>query len=257
MDAESRDAFIEAGSTIASRHVLSDAPRILGTAYQFLTTAGADLVGRVDASLELVAVGVSKALELRALLANTHRTQSSDGVEMATAEKTARAAFEQAILLRDQTETLLRALAGRAEVLRSRIGDTAGTAETAEALAQGLEALAKQLRVFLADKTPALVQRVKLFKASEARAKLLDQTAALVRSTAQAADARAAAKVRQLEIDCLDGENLHILGELIRAFEAAHDAHAGIPRLIPIATRRLLGKRPKRDKAPAPQKETP
>ena len=41
-------------------------------------------------------------------------------------------------------------------------------------------------------------------------------------------------------LDAEDGANLLLLGHIVQVFEAAHDLDPTIPRLVPIATRRLL-----------------
>lgn len=104
---------------------------------------------------------------------------------------------------------------------------------------------------------------VALFGANEARALKLETAAKRIREAASAANAKSVTKVRQLEIDFMDGVNLHVLGELIHAFEAAHDMDASIPRLVPIATRRLLARhsarnasKPAPESAPTPPVET-
>ena len=116
--------------------------------------------------------------------------------------------------------------------------------------ASWLESLATLMRELLGHKKDALATRAKLFRMTEARAAALDKAALAVRETAKAADARSVAKVRQLEIDLWDGVNLHLLGEVIHAFEGAHDMDASIPRLVPIATRRLLARHSGRRQAP-------
>jgi hypothetical protein len=85
---------------------------------------------------------------------------------------------------------------------------------------------------------------------------VIGEVVAHIRETAREADARSVSKVRQLEVDFMDGVKLHVLGELIHAFEAAHDMDASIPRLVPIATRRLLARHRARkapEETPAPK----
>ena len=242
VDEETREEFIALGVQIASRHILSDAPRIYGIACEFLGSASEALLDSIDVSLELVSVGVHLAIELRTLTNKVRKTDDAGEAERSAAERAAATAFTSALGLRTRTVRLLKGIAGRSSDLRKRVDDRTGTAETAEALAQGLEAQATLMRELLTHKKDAIATRAKLYRMTEARAVKLDKAALAVRETAAAADARSVAKVRQLEIDFLDGVNLHVLGEVIHAFEGAHDMNASIPRLVPIATRRLLAK---------------
>jgi len=242
VDDETREEFIALGVQIASKHILSDAPRIYGIAYEFLASASATQLDSIDVSTELVSVGVHQAIALRTLTNKVRKSDDAGDAQRSGAEREAATAFTAGLGLRTRTVRLLKGIAGRAADLRKRVDDRTGTAETAEALAQGLEAQAALMREFLGHKKDSIATRAKLYRMTEARAVMLDEAAKNVRETAIAADARSVAKVRQLEIDFLDGVNLHVLGEVIHAFEGAHDMDASIPRLVPIATRRLLGK---------------
>ncbi|MFS8066898.1 MAG: hypothetical protein ACMG6S_11055 [Byssovorax sp.] len=242
VDEETREEFIALGSQIASRHILSDAPRIYGIAYEFLSSASEAQLDSIDISLELVSVGAHLAIDLRTLTNKVRKTDEAGEAERSEAERAAATAFTSALGLRTRTVRLLKGIAGRSSDLRKRVDDRTGTAETAEALAQGLEAQATLMREFLTHKKDTIATRAKLYRMTEARAVKLDEAALAAGETAAAAAARSVARVRQLEIDFLDGVNLHVLGEVIHAFEGAHDMDASIPRLVPIATRRLLAK---------------
>ena len=241
-DEETREEFVALGSQIASRHILSDAPRIYGVAYAFLSTATVAQRETIDVSLDLLAVGVFLALELRGLTAGTRKANDDAEAERSHADRNAAEAFTEGVAFRTRTVKLLKGIAGRSANDRKRVDDQTGTAENAESLAQGLDAQAALLREFLGHTQDKIAARVALFGANEARALKLENAAKRIRETASAADARSVSKVRQLEIDFMDGVNLHVLGELIHAFEAAHDMDASIPRLVPIAARRMLAR---------------
>jgi hypothetical protein len=59
--------------------------------------------------------------------------------------------------------------------------DRTGTAETAEAPAQGLEAQATLMREFLTHKKDAIATRAKLYRVTEARAVKLDEAVLAIR----------------------------------------------------------------------------
>jgi hypothetical protein len=72
----------------------------------------------------------------------------------------------------------------------------------------------------------------------------LDHASEAVRgSEAKARRRSAVARVTQAQLDRQDGINIVLLGQIIRSFEHAHDRDPTIPRLVPIATRRLFSHR--------------
>jgi hypothetical protein len=118
-----------------------------------------------------------------------------------------------------------------------------GTADDSEALATGLERLARVAEEFLAHKKDKVAARVKLYRLTRAYVDGLREAAKTVRGAARAGALQATAKSAQSQLDLLDGINIHLLAQVIQAFEAAHELDSSIPRLVPISTRRLLGKR--------------
>ena len=99
-------------------------------------------------------------------------------------------------------------------------------------------------REIVGHKKDAVAARAKLARLQAAYLDEAENLAKEVRATARAATARGAStKAAQGDIDFLDGVNLRLLGDMIDAFESAHDLDPSIPWLVPIATRRLLGKR--------------
>jgi hypothetical protein len=137
-------------------------------------------------------------------------------------------------------------------ITRKEVDDAAGTAETPASLGRGLGALAALTRKLIAHKRDAIAARAKAARLSEDYAKQLEAAAEEVLAADQAASApRTAARINQGNLDRADGVNLHLLGEIIHTFDAAHELDPSVPRLVPIATRRLLGS-DKRKKAAAP-----
>ena len=245
VDEDERDVPRAGGPIGAARHVALDAGRILGGAYAFLIAATPEQRAKVDATLALVALGVHKALELRAAVDAGAGAGGAESTALMVAQEAAREAFRSGVLLRERTETLLKGIAGRSADLRARVELAAGTAASGEELASGLAALAALLREWMSHRGDKIAARVEVFGATDARARGLDEAVANVRETDKVAEAGTTAKVRQLQADYLVGLNAHILGELVRAFEVAHDADPAIPRLLPIASRRLLVRVPR------------
>jgi len=122
-----------------------------------------------------------------------------------------------------------------------------GTAEDGAALARGLDGLASVGHKLLQHKKDAVAKRAKLMRVDAAYLARIAAAAKQVHETAAAAAARGGGKaVTQGALDREDGVNAILLGHVIDVFEAAHDVDPTLPRLVPIATRRLFGKHVKK-----------
>jgi hypothetical protein len=83
----------------------------------------------------------------------------------------------------------------------------------------------------------------------------LKETAEKLANAAKSASARPAGqKVTQGDLDRADGINIHLLTLIIRAFENGHEQDPTIPRLVPIATRRLFSRAAKKKAEGAEEK---
>lgn len=93
----------------------------------------------------------------------------------------------------------------------------------------------------------ALRGRLTLGNLDAEYAKELEEAAARVKDASAAAKKRPeGGKVTQGELDRADGINILLLGQVIRAFDAAHDRDPTIPRLVPISTRRVFNRNVKK-----------
>lgn len=250
LDVYGRDGFIALGAQIESERVIADTTRIYSHAFDAWASA---TVQQREALLgfspELLAVGVDRALALKIAFDEAAGEHSSEQTLSDPRQIDARAAYNRALLLREQAKTVLRTIASRNEALRLHVDSLVGASDDAASLAASLEQLAELADEFLDHDADSLSTRVRLARLSrEYVAKLLD-AAREVRARAELARSQPRKTPpsggRQAELDFLDGVNLHVLGEVVHAFEAAHDLEPSIPRLAPIATRRLLGKRSK------------
>lgn len=241
---EAREELVKLGAQIRSARILTDSARIYGLAYAAWQKATAEqketLLGFSE---QLLAVAVDRALALRALSGDADEAQHADTTRAAELARAAQDAFSRGMIRRDHLYTALRTIAGRDAALRARVDAARGTAEDAEALARGLSRLAKLGRELCGHKKGPLAARVKLARLSEKHLAAIDALAEEVKASARAAAGRATAqKTAQGDVDHLDGVNLALLGDIVSAFESAHDLDPTIPRLVPIATRRFLGK---------------
>jgi hypothetical protein len=246
----SRDELIAWGAKVRSSRVIIDASRICGLAYTVWSKANHEQrEALIGFSQELLTIAVDRALALRDLTSDVDDADHADTSSAEVSNRAAIAAFSRGLPRRDHLHAVLRNVAGADLELRSRIDVSVGTAEDAEALSKGMKRLVVIGREILTHKKDPLALRAKLTRLTPSYLDGIDALADEVRSTGRAATGRAAAKkTSQGDIDFLDGVNLHLLSMIITAFEAAHDIDASIVRLVPIATRRALGKRTKRAK---------
>jgi len=242
---EPHEALVQFGAEMKSSRILTDSARMLGLAYAvWIKATDAQKAALVGFSPELLSIAVDRALALRDLVGDAGDAEHLDVATLEARAAAARVAFDRGLSRRDHAERVLRIVAGRDAKLRACVEAAVGKADTAEALSLGLGRLAKLGRELVASSDPVVQAKVMLTRLDKAYFDQLDVLAADVLATARAAGVRAsAAKASQGDIDLLDGINLTLLGMIINAFEGAHALDPTIPRLVPIATRRLLGKR--------------
>jgi hypothetical protein len=243
--------LVDLGRQIASERIVTDDKRLYSMAYDVWNHAThAQKDNLRGFSQELLSLAVHHALELEALDAQHEGRGASNDVSRASRDAAAQSAFAAGLVRRDQAAVVLRGVAGKDAALLAEVDGAVGTAGTGEALATGLEQLAALGKRFLSHKKGTLHARAKLMRLDEAYVTSLLDAAKAVRETTHQASARSGGKrVTQGALDKKDGEAMHLLETVIDAFEKAHDLDPTIPRLVPIATRRLLGKHTR--KAPA------
>ncbi len=118
-----------------------------------------------------------------------------------------------------------------------------GTADDGEKLSRGLASLAKLLTDWLASADPQLKGRLVLGNLTSDLVDELTTAGEAVRSTTEGARRRpTGGKVTHGELDRADGINMLLLAQIIRAFDGAHALDPTIPRLRPVATRRLFNR---------------
>lgn len=261
---ETHAELIDVGRQIKSSRILTDVRRIYALAFTVWSKAtDAQKDALVGFSPELLSLGVDRALASQHMTTNTGDAVQVDVETVKQREAEARRAFEQGLTLRDHAQRVLTRIAGRDPVLKTRIATAVGTTEDAAALAKGIERLVALGKDWLAITSGPVAVRVKLARLDATYFDKLAKAGEAVKATADASAGKATAKkVSQGEIDLLDGINIQLLGDVVHAFEGAHEIDATIPRLVPIATRRLLGKRsqpavPTEPAAPTPAAPTP
>jgi hypothetical protein len=234
------EEFVRIGATIATSRILTDEARLYSQAFDFYTHATeSQKEALVGFTPELLALAVHQAVALRAMERKVGVTGQAQASAQAQRSGTFTEQMQAAIVGRDQLRTVLLSVAGRNRGLRGQVAKATGTADDAELLANGIEALVAVGRAFLLlDGPPRARAQIHGLKAI-----YLDSMAAMAASLRQAADARVTLnRTTQGELDHADGINAHLLGEIIHVFQAAHDREGSIPRLVPIAARRLFSR---------------
>lgn len=237
--------LVEKGRTIASSRIVTDTRRLYATAYAFYAKATPAQRNKLRGfSLKLLAIAIAQAITLDEMRrGHEDRSLDKDAIRT-TRDAELREAFTLALVLRDQLHDVLLDVAGYAQAAREEIDQAAGTAEEPELLVRGLEQLSLIGSRFLDEATGPIHDRAALFEFDQNY--LADVNAAaktLENAIAAAAVRPAGTNISQGDLDKTDGLNLLLLGQVIRAFDNAHDQDPTIPTLVPIATRRMFNRR--------------
>lgn len=247
--------LVALGRRIASRHILSDARRIYAAANDFWGNASPVQRNRLRGfSPGLLAVAVWRAERLEEMAAGHDDRADAQGADRDSRDRESRMAFDNALVLRDQAYRVLRGVAGRDAQRLGEVDAAVGTAESSEKLAAGVERLAALGGKWLSAKKGPAAERARLMRLDQAYVDELTAAATRLKKAADKSTARSGGKaVTQGALDAEDGANLMLLGHVVEVFEAAHDVDPTIPRLAPIATRRLL--KPSSAQRKGPSKE--
>ncbi|XYH97672.1 hypothetical protein ACMHYB_59620 [Sorangium sp. So ce1128] len=219
--------------------------RLYATAHACWSNASKDKREKLRGfSPELLALAVEQALALERLLdAHESAGQKKDATR-ATKDAALREALSRALLLRDQAYEVLRGVGGSGKEAREQLAQAVGTAEDAVALARGLAQLAALGKRYLAQKKGPLAVRARLMRLDQDYVERLEETAKELTQAAKTAAARPAGqKVTAGDLDRADGINLILLEQIVRVFERANEQDPTLPRLVPIATRRLFSRK--------------
>jgi len=221
-------ALVDVGRTILSARVITDGVRLYNEANDFWQ--GASPLQRMRLrgfSMALLAVAVHELAVLTQLEARHAGREDAADRERLITERSAESTCGPGIDLRDLAAV---------EVAK-------GTADDGEKLSRGLASLAKLLTDWLASADTQLKGRLFLGNLTSDLVDELTTAGEAVRSTTEGARRRpTGGKVTHGELDRADGINMLLLTQIIRAFDGAHALDPTIPRLRPIATRRLFNR---------------
>ncbi|WP_437590029.1 hypothetical protein [Sorangium sp. So ce1000] len=254
LDGTTESQLVERGRQIASSRVLTDMRRLYATAHACWSSASKDKRETLRGfSPELLALAVEQALALERLLEAHESAGQKKDATRATKDAALRERFSRALILRDQAYEVLRGVGGSGKEAREELAQAVGTAEDPGALARGLTQLAALGKRYLAQKKGPLAVRAKLMRLDQDYVERLEETAEELTQAAKTAAARPAGqKVTSGDLDRADGINLILLEQIVRVFERGNEQDPTIPRLVPIATRRLFSRSTRKKAVSAP-----
>ncbi len=252
--------LVERGTKIRSEKILTDMVRLGGIAAEFWPKAtDAQKRHLLGFSLPLLKVMVHSGKKLADMVAardsNTDEREANRAAAIAIAEQT----YAQGIDERDRVVVALEAVENLVPGLEARIAAARGTVSDHESLAASLIALVKLGKELLGAPLSRIAQQLGDGGVSMDELDAVLAIAESVKATGeQATGARKQGTVSQADLDLQDGTCLTYLERVIRIFNRAHERNASIPRLVPIATRRMFSMGRKRSgEAPPPSSETP
>jgi hypothetical protein len=247
----SNDELVAKGAEIATSRLVVDGVRLYQQALDFFGEVSPQQHKLVrGASADLLAIAVQHLDTLRKMEANFHQKSQGHDSRRAAADEEAAQALSVAIALRDQSFRSMKD-AAKSGPRVAEVEEAFGAADPPEKLAASLDAIAKLLGEWRKSADQALVTRLDLANLDAEYAAELTAAGLAVRKAAAAAAQRSDPKARQAALDREDGVQILLLGQIIRAFESAHDRDPTIPRLVPISTRRLFDRHPTKTAATA------
>lgn len=252
--------LVERGAKIRSEKILTDLVRISGMAAEFWTNASPTQkrqLGGFSWPLLKVLVHSGKKLDdmLTARESNTEEREANRAAAIAIADQT----YNQGMDERDRLLVTLEAVETLIPGLDARVAAARATVTNHESLATSLFALIKLSKELLDSPQSRTAQQLVDGGITPEDLTTVEAIANAVKSASeQASGARKQGKVSQGDIDLQDGTCLTHLERVMRAFNRAHERDASIPRLLPIATRRMfsVGRKAAKEAVPAPEKPT-
>jgi hypothetical protein len=252
--------LVELGTKIRSEKILTDIVRMGGMAAEFWTNATdaqkKHLLGFSTPLLKVLVYSGKKLADMvSARDSNTNEREANRAAAIAIADQT----YTQGIDERDRLVVALEGVENLAPGLDARIIAARATVVDHESLAASLFALVQLGKDLLATPQSRAAEQLSDGGLSMAELNAIFAVAEAVKTTGeQASGARKQGTVSQIDLDLQDGTCLTYLERVMRIFNRAHERDASIPRLLPIATRRMfsMGRKRAGDVAPAAP-ETP
>ncbi len=253
--------LVELGRHSDSATLIDAMPAFLASVTACLTRLGAaqraKLVGFDEAWLPVLA---RETVALRDVYARFSAQDAAGTRELAKRRRAAAEAWTACVAMRDQAVRNLRRALGSRAGERAQIDDAQGTAKTITSLVTGTHAVADTLAELLAEKDPktgkpsALARLLVRSKLDAAYVAELRGAAKLAHDRDAAANATAAARVTQDDLDAHDGRVMRVVEWVWRAFREAgkRDAVIREPSLGAMEGLFVARRAAKDDAPPAP-----
>jgi len=250
--------LIERGARIRSQKILTDYPRLCGTVAEFWLKATPaqrrQLLGFSEGLLRVTVYAgkrLADMLELRG--ASTEDREAGRAAVIAVADQS----YAEGMDARETLSTALEGVVGNDASLEARLSAARGQVTDGGSLSVSLVALVKLAKSILTDdKSKPARQLVDCGVEAQVLSEFEALAVEVKETDERASGARMTGPVSQAELDLQDGVCLSYLGRMMRVFNRAHERDRSIPKLVPIATRRMFSPNRKRsDETPEPEPE--
>ncbi len=256
-----KNDLIERGTKIRSQKILTDLVRLGGIAAEFWPKATpAQKRHLLGFSFSFLKVLVHSGKKLDDMLAARDSTVDQREGNRAAAFAIADQTYAQGIDERDRLFVALESIETLIPGFDARIIVARGTVSDHDSLAASLHALVKLAQELLASPQSKAAEQLVDGGLSTNELGIISAIADAVKTTGeQAAGARTQGAVSQADLDLQDGTCLAHLERVMRIFNRAHERDASIPRLLPIATRRMFsfGRKRAGDSSPPAAEPSP
>lgn len=198
----------------------------------------------------MVHSGKKLADMLAARDSNAEEREANRAAAIAIADQT----YAQGIDERDRLFVALQGVETLVPGLEARIIAARATVTDHESLATSLHSLVKLAQEVLSTPQSRAARQLTDGGVNASELNAIETIANAVKSTGeQASGARTRGTVSQGNLDHQDGTCLAYMERVMRIFNRAHERDASIPRLLPIATRRMfsMGRKATSEAAPA------
>ncbi|MDC3956440.1 hypothetical protein [Polyangium jinanense] len=246
--------LMERGSQIRSEKILTDLVRFGGIVGEFWPKATpAQKRHLLGFSEPLLKVFVHEGKKLADMVAQfdgaTDAREASRAAAIAVADQAYRDGMEE----RDRLVTALDGVSHLEPGLDERVTKATGRVTDFTTLAQSLTSLLKVAKDIRQNPLSKAAKQLEDGGLDTAQIIAFEDMAAKVKSTGElASGARTKGPITQADLDLQDGICLSQMERVMKVFNRAHERDPSIPRLTPIATRRLfVSSRKRAEDAPA------
>jgi hypothetical protein len=167
----------------------------------------------------------------------TDEREANRAAAIAVADKAYREGMDE----RDRLVIALEGVASLESDLETRIGTASGRVTDSASLAASLTGIVKVAKEIPARPESKAAKQLADGGLDEEQIAFFEATATKVKTTGeQAAGARTKGQVTQADLDLQDGVCLTLMDRVMKVVNRAHERDPSIPRLTPIATRRMF-----------------